>query len=82
MIIIIIIIIYSLQVFRWNLSDIKSPQVFRTLSIRAVLNNVVLWIVSTGPLISKSSSLFNNPLVTVPKVPITIGCHFYVPQFF
>ena len=29
--------------------------------------------VSTRPLISKSSSPFNNPLVTVPKTPITIG---------
>ena len=29
--------------------------------------------VSTLPLISKSSIPFNNPLVTVPKAPITIG---------
>ena len=29
--------------------------------------------VSTRPLISKASSPFNNPLVTVPKAPITIG---------
>ena len=29
--------------------------------------------VSTRPPTSKSSSPFNNPLVTVPKVPITIG---------
>ena len=29
--------------------------------------------VSTRLLISKSSSPFNNPLVTVPKAPITIG---------
>ena len=29
--------------------------------------------VSTCPLISKSSSPFNNPLVIVPKAPITIG---------
>ena len=29
--------------------------------------------VSTRPTTSKSSRLFNNPLVTVPKAPITIG---------
>ena len=29
--------------------------------------------ISTRPPPSKSSSPFNNPLVTVPKVPITIG---------
>ena len=59
------------MVFHWSLSDSKSPQVFRTfLSILVVLNNVVVWMVSTRVLISKSSSPFNNPLVTVP---ITIG---------
>ena len=59
--------------FLWSLSD-KSPQVSRTLlSILADLNNVVVWIVSTRPLISKSSSPCINPLVTVPRAPITIG---------
>ena len=53
------------MVFHWSLRDSKSPQVSWTLlSILAVLNNAVT---------SKSSSLFNNPLVTVPKAPITIG---------
>ena len=34
-------------VFQWSLSDSKSPQVSRTfLSILAVLNNVVVWMVS------------------------------------
>ena len=62
------------MVFHWNLSDSKSPQVSKTLlSILAVLNNAVVWMVSTRPPTSKSSSLFSNPLVTVPKVPITIG---------
>ena len=62
------------MVFHWNLSDSKSPQVFRTfLSILAVLNNAVVWIVSTRPPTSKSSSPFSNPLVTVPNAPITIG---------
>ena len=62
------------MVIHWSLSDSKSPQVSRTLlSILAVLNNVVVWMVSTGPPTSKSSSPFNNPLVIVPKAPITIG---------
>ena len=58
----------------WSLSDSKPPQIPRTFhSILADLNNVVVWIVSTHPLISKSSSPFNNPSVTVPRAPITIG---------
>ena len=62
------------MVFHWSLSDHKSPQVSRTLlSILAVLNNVVVWMVSTHPPPSKSSRPLNNPLVTLPKAPITIG---------
>ena len=62
------------MVFYWNLSYNKSLQVSRTLlSILAILNIVVVWTVSTCPLISKSSSPFNNTLVTVPKKLITIG---------
>ena len=62
------------MVFHWSLSDSKSPQVSRTLlSILAVFNNAVVWMVSTRSPTSKSSRLFNNPLVTVPKAPITIG---------
>ena len=38
------------------------------LSITAVLNNVVVLMVSTRPPTSKSSSPINNPLVNVPKV--------------
>ena len=65
---------YELMVFHWSLSDSKSPQVSRTLlSILAVLNNAVVWMVSTHPHTSKSSSLFNSPLVTVLNAPITIG---------
>ena len=60
-----------LMVFLWSLSDSKSPQVSRTLL--SILNNAVVWIVSTSLLISKSSSPFTNPLVTVPRAPITIG---------
>ena len=64
-------------VFHWSLSDSKSPEISRTLlSILAVLNNAVVWMVSTRPPTSKSSSPFSNPLVTVPNAPITIGIIF------
>ena len=60
--------------FHWILCDSKCPQVCRTLlSIIAVLNNTVVWMVSTGPPTFKSSSPINSPLVTVPNAPITIG---------
>ena len=60
--------------FHWSLSDSKSPQVSWTLlSILAVLNNAVVWMVSTHPPTSKSSSPLSNPLVTVPNAPVTIG---------
>ena len=62
------------MVFHWSLSDSKSPRVSRILlSILAVFNNAVVWIVSTRSPTSKSSRPFNNPLVTVPKAPITFG---------
>ena len=62
------------MVFHWSLSDSKSPHVSRTLlSILAVLNNAVVWMVSTRPPTSKSSSPFSNPLVTAPNAPITSG---------
>ena len=61
------------MVFPWRLSDSKSPQVSRTpLSILAVFNNAVIWMVSTRPPTSKSFRPFKNPLITVPKAPITI----------
>ena len=37
----------------------------------AYLNNAVVWMVSTRPIISKSSSLRTNGLVTVPSAPNT-----------
>ena len=43
------------------------------LSILAGLNNVVVWMFSTCPLISRSSSPYTNPLVIVLRVRITIG---------
>ena len=74
----IIVIVFShqlpLMVFHCSLSDSKFPQISRTLlSILVVLNNAVVWIVSTRPPTSNSSSPFNNPLITEPKAPITIG---------
>ena len=65
---------FYLIVFHWSLSDSKSPQVSRTLlSILAIHNNAVVWMVSSHSPTSKSSSPFSNPLVTVPKASITIG---------
>ena len=62
------------MVFHLGLSDSKSPQVSRTLlSILAVLNNAVVWMVSTRPPTSKSFIPFSYPLLTVPNAPITIG---------
>ena len=73
------------MIFHWSLSDSKSNQVSRTLlGILADLNNAVIWMVSTRPLISKSSSPCTNPLVTVPKAPIIIVIivTFMFPTFF
>ena len=62
------------MVFHWSLSDRKSPQVIWILfSILAFVNNAEVWMVSTRPPTSKSSSPFNNPSMTVPRAPITIG---------
>ena len=76
------IIIYSFQVLTPALADgfsldFKRQQVsssLRTfLSILANLNNAVVWMVSTCPPISKSSSPFTNLLGIVPSAPITIS---------
>ena len=62
------------MVFNWNLSDSKSPQISRTLlSILADLSNVVVWTISTRPVISESPSPCTIRFVTVPRAPITIG---------
>ena len=62
------------MVFHWSLSDSKSHQVSRTrLRILPVLSNAVIWRVTIRPPTSKSSRPFNNPLVIVPKAPITIS---------
>ena len=72
-----IIISYSLRVFHISLDWWSINGVWVTartlLGILTVLNNVVVWMVSTLTPTSKSSSPFNNPLVTVPKAPLTSG---------
>ena len=61
----------SLMVFYWTLSDCKFPQIFRMLlTILVDLNNSVIWMVSTRPLISKYPSPNKNALSTVPSVSI------------
>ena len=82
-IIVAIIIIYSFGIFRisvscWFFTGVwvtaslfKSPglfSVFRPFSIMPVV-----WMISTRLPTSKFSSPFSNPLVTVPKVPLTMG---------
>ena len=65
---------YFWDFFHESLSDNKSPQVSRALlSILVDLSNALVWIVSTRLLISKSFSPFTNPLVTVRRIPFTIG---------
>ena len=62
------------MVFHWSLIDSKSPLVSRALlSLLVVLNSAVVWMVSTRPPTSNTSSPLSNPLVTVPNAPITIG---------
>ena len=41
--------------------------------LASVFNNLVVWMAPTRPLISNSSSLFTNPLVTIPSTPISTG---------
>ena len=73
------------MVFHWSLSNINTLQLFRTLlSIQADLNHAVVWIVSTCPLISKSSSVFTNPFGGCTKCTNYdwYHRHFHVPSFF
>ena len=62
------------MIFHWSLSDSKSPQVSRTLlSISGDLNDDVVWMVSTSPLIAMSSNPFTYPFGIVPSAPIKTG---------
>ena len=68
-----LLIFYSFKSFSHQ-RKLKWPQVSRTLlSILAHLNNAVVWMVSTRPVISKCSSPCTNHLVTVLSTLITIG---------
>ena len=61
-------------VFADGLSDNKSSQVSMTLlSIQTDHNNPVVWMISTGALISNYSSPFTKSLGIVSSAPITIG---------
>ena len=65
------------MVFHWSLSDNKFPQVSRTLlSILAVLNNAVVWMVSTRSPTFKSSSPFCKSLVSI-TIGIIVTCMFH-----
>ena len=67
---------FHISVCRWFFTGVwvTASLLSRTLlSIRVDLNNTLLWMVSIRPLVSKSSSPFNNPLLAVPRAPITIG---------
>ena len=56
------------MVFQWYLSDRKFPQVSWVLfCILADLSNAVVWMVSTGPPISNSSSSLNQPFENSPE---------------
>ena len=71
---------HQLMVFYWRLSDSKTLQVSRTLpSILADLSNSVVSMAFSCVPISSFFIPFNNPLVTVPSAPITLG---NVPLFF
>ena len=52
------------MVFHWSLSDSKFPQIYRTfLSILVDLNNAQVRMVSTHPLIFKSSKVSTHPIL-------------------
>ena len=57
----------------WSLGNGKSPKVSMTLhSILVDLDNSVVWMVYTRPVILKSYSFFTEPLSIVPSAPTTI----------
>ena len=60
------------MVFHWSLSDSKSSQLARNISILAGLNNTVVCMVSIRP-ISNSPSPCTSVLVMLPSASITIN---------
>ena len=85
-IIIIIIIIIPWEFFTsafGNGLSLNLSLLYSLLSIQPDLNNALVWMVSTRPLISKSSSPWINSLVTVLRAPLTIGIIVtFIFQFF
>ena len=76
---------HKLNVFYWSLSDSKSPLVSRTLlGILASLDNVIVWIVTTRTLISKSFNPIINPLliVLIASISVAISITFNLRSFF
>ena len=59
---------FSLE-FEWQQTSLISRTLLSSLTD---FDNAVIWVVSTHPLISKSSSPRTNPLLTVRRAPITI----------
>ena len=79
-VIFIIIIVFPLRVFHtclswWFYTGVwVTASLFKSHGLFSVdLNNTVVWMVSTCPLISKSSSPFTNPFGILPRTLITIG---------
>ena len=73
---------YSIRVFHisnswWFFIEVwmtdSLPKFLGHFSLWNNLNNIVVWMVSTCPLIFKSSSPFTKPLRIVPIAPITIS---------
>ena len=72
---VLLLLLYTLQIFRYRLSLIDSqyPQTSRTIgSIVVVFNNIVIWIVLIWYSISLSFRKISKPLWTVPLVLIII----------
>ena len=66
--------VFHISVSGWSFTGVwVTASLLKSLSILAILNNVVVWMVSTRPPTSKSSSPFSNPLVTNQNALITIG---------
>ena len=68
-------IVISIRVFHINVSWWSFTGVWVTASHLKCsgFNNVVVWMVTTRPPTSKTSSPFSNHLITVPKAQITTG---------